>query len=262
MRRRYWVIVVAIPLLLLAAEVAYWRIAAERLRTGYHDWLAEQTAAGLGHRIGPLSIGGWPRAATVTVPNLTLRHAGPTIPGDVNVASAGVTLSVSLFDPTNLRLSLMGPMHVRAGDLPDVIVTGDEASVQVPLQQTDSLSVALHANGLRLEAATGAWHVTVGLLNADAVDRRRAPGRSIPAGRHVFHEFGGHRPSRGHQMAAGSEYLVAVDGWADEWPAAQRPRHHGLGRGLARRRRVAGDLASGDGVGAAGADVLGDAGAG
>ena len=105
-----------------------------------------------------LSMGGWPRAATLTVPNLTLRHAGPTIPGDVNVASAGVTLSVSLFDPTNLRLSLTGPMHVRAGDLPDVIVTGDEASVLVPLQQTDSLSVALHANGLRLEAATGAWH--------------------------------------------------------------------------------------------------------
>jgi hypothetical protein len=169
MRRKSWVIVAAIPLLLLAAEVAYWRVAAERLRTGYRDWLAEQTAQGWDIESGPLSIGGWPRAATVVVPNLTLRHAGPTIPGDVNVASAGVTLSVSLFDPSNLRLSLMGPMHVRAGELPDVIVTGDETSVQVPLQQTDALSVALHANGLRLEAATGAWHVTVGLLNANAV---------------------------------------------------------------------------------------------
>jgi hypothetical protein len=182
MRRKYWVIVVAIPLLLLAAEVAYWRIAAERLRTGYHDWLTEQTAQGWDIGSGPLSIGGWPRAATVTVPNLTLRHAGPTIPGDVNVASAGVTLSVSLFNPTNLRLSPMGPMHVRAGDLPDVIVTGDEASVLVPLQQTDSLSVALHANGLRLEAATGAWHVTVGLLNANAVIAAVSPAdQSQPA---------------------------------------------------------------------------------
>jgi hypothetical protein len=169
MRRRYRVIVVAIPLLLLSAEVAYWRIAAERLRTGYRDWVAEQTAQGWDIASGPLSIGGWPRAATVTVPNLTLRHAGPTIPGDVNVASAGVTLSVSLLDPSNLLLSLTGPMHVRAGELPDVIVTGDETSVQVPLQQADSLSVALHASGLRLEAATGAWHVTVGLLNGNAV---------------------------------------------------------------------------------------------
>jgi hypothetical protein len=184
MRRKYWVVVVAIPLLLLAADVAYWRIAADRLRTGYHDWLAQQTAQGWDIGSGPLSIGGWPRAATVTVPNLTLRHAGPTIPGDVNVASAGITLSVSLFNPTNLELSLMGPMHVRAAELPDVIVTGDEASVLVPLQQTDSLSVALHANGLRLEAATGAWHVTVGLLNANAVTAAASPtDQSQPAAR-------------------------------------------------------------------------------
>src|ERR1700722_1530688 len=106
MRRKYWVVVVAIPLLLLAAEVAYWRIAAEQLRTGYHEWLTKQTAQGWDIGSGPLSIGGWPRAATVTVPNLTLRHAGPTIPGDVNVASAGVTLAVSLFNPGNLQLSL------------------------------------------------------------------------------------------------------------------------------------------------------------
>jgi hypothetical protein len=175
MRRKYRVIIVAIPLLLLSAEVAYWRIAAEQLRAGYRDWVAEQTAQGWEIGSGPLSIGGWPRAATVTVPNLTLRHAGPTIPGDVNVASAGVALSVSLLDPGNLRLSLMGPMHVRAGELPDVIVTGDETSVQVPLQQTDSLSVALRASGLRLEAATGAWHVTVGLLNGNAVIAAEPP---------------------------------------------------------------------------------------
>ena len=155
-------------LLLLAAEVAYWRIAADRLRTGYQDWLAEQAELGWDVGSGAPSIGGWPRAATVTVPNLTLRHVGPMIPGDVNIASAGVTLSVSLFNPTTLRLSLNGPMHVKAGDIPDVIVTGDEASVSVPLQQSGPLSVALHTSGLRLEAATGAWHVTVGLLNAQA----------------------------------------------------------------------------------------------
>lgn len=168
MRRRYWVIAVAIPLLLVAAEVVYWRIAAEQLRTGYRDWAADRVAEGWQLGSGPLSIGGWPRAATVTVPNLTLRHAGPTVPGDVNVASAGITLSVSLFDPYTLHLLLTGPMHVRAGDMPDVIVTGDETSVSMPLQQTDALSGVLFARNLRLEAATGAWHVTVGLLNADA----------------------------------------------------------------------------------------------
>ena len=182
MRRKYWVIAAALPLLLVAAEVTYWRVAAAQLRAGYRDWLAAQTARGWEIGSGKPSIGGWPRTATLTVPNLTLRHAGPTIPGDVDVASSGVTLSVSLFDPTNLRFSLTGPMHVRAGDMPDVIVTGDETLVSVPLRQTGPLSVVLHASGLRMEAATGAWHVTVGLLNADATIAADPPAdQSQPA---------------------------------------------------------------------------------
>jgi hypothetical protein len=182
MRRKYWVIVIAIPLFLVAAEAVYWRIAADRLRTGYQAWLGAQVAQGWDVGSGAVSIAGWPGSATVTVPNLTLRHAGPTIPGDVTMASAGVTLSVSLFNPTILGVSLTGPMHVRVGDQPDVIVTGDERSVSVPLQQTGPLSVSLHTSGLRLEAATGAWHVTVGLLNAEAVVAEATPAdQSLPA---------------------------------------------------------------------------------
>jgi hypothetical protein len=168
MRRSYWVTFVAIPVLLVAGETVYWRIAAERLRTGYQTWLAAQAAQGWDIGSGPLSVGGWPRSAALNVPNLTLRHSGPTVPGDLNVASAGVTLSVSLFDPGTLRLSLTGPTHVRAGDLPDVIVTGNTTSLSVPLQQDSPLSLALYGRDMRLEASTGAWHVTVGLLNARA----------------------------------------------------------------------------------------------
>ena len=168
MRRSRWIIVILIPVLLVAGEAVYWRVAAERLRSGYQEWVAAQVAQGWKVGSGPLSIGGWPRAAALTVPNLTLRHAGPAIPGDLDVASAGVTLSVSLLNPTDLHLSLTGPVHVREADLPDVIVTGEQTAVTVPLQQAGPLSVAVHANGLRLEAATGAWHVTIGLLNAQA----------------------------------------------------------------------------------------------
>jgi hypothetical protein len=168
MRRRPWVIIAAGVLLLLVGHTVYWRAMAERLRAGYQAWLNGQVAQGWVVGSGQASIGGWPVAASVTVPNLTLRHAGPTIPGSVNVASAGVTLAVSLFDPTVLTLSLTGPVHVRAGDLPDVIVTGDVAAVSVPLRAAGDLSVGVHASGLRLEAATGAWHVTVGLVDAEA----------------------------------------------------------------------------------------------
>ncbi|WP_428491544.1 DUF2125 domain-containing protein [Rhodopila sp.] len=167
MRRGFWIVLI-VPIVLLVGEAIYWRIAAERLRSGYQAWAAEQVADGWQIESGPPSIGGWPRSAVVTVPNLTLRHAGPMVPGDVRLALAGLDLSVALFDPTTLGLSLDGPMHVRAGELPDVIVTGETAVATVPLQPTGPQSVALHARGLRLEPATGAWHLTVGLLNAQA----------------------------------------------------------------------------------------------
>jgi hypothetical protein len=168
MRRKYRVIAVAIPLLLVAGEVVYWRIAADRLRSGYRNWIAARVAEGWDVSSGPPSIGGWPRAATVVVPNLALRHAGSAIPGDLEIASAGVTLSVSLLDPANLLISMTGPVHFRAADTPDLVLTGEEDWVSVPLLRSDSTAIDLHARALRIEPASGAWHATAGLLNAHA----------------------------------------------------------------------------------------------
>ena len=62
MRRNYWIIAVAIPLLIVAGDVVYWRIAVERLRTGYRDWIAP-SRPGLGDLFGSgvdrrLALGG------------------------------------------------------------------------------------------------------------------------------------------------------------------------------------------------------------
>ena len=168
MPRKYWIIAIAIPLLLAAADGAYWRIVTERLRTGFQNWRAGQAAGGWIAQTGPLSAGGWPTTAVLIVPNLTLHHTGPRAPGDVDIASAAVTLSVSLLDPSTFRLSLTGPVHVRTAGVPDLIVTSDEASLLMSLLQNGPVSASFHASGLRLEAATGAWHATAGLLNANA----------------------------------------------------------------------------------------------
>jgi hypothetical protein len=168
MRRKYRVIVVAIAFLLVAGDVVYWRIATDRLRTGYQTWLAALVAQGWDVSSGPPSIGGWPRVATVAVPNLILRHAGSAIPGDLEVASAGITLSVSLFSPVTLLISMTGPAHLRAADAPDLVLTNEEGWVSVPLRQAGSHAIDLHASGLRVEPATGAWHATAGLLNVRA----------------------------------------------------------------------------------------------
>jgi hypothetical protein len=104
------------------------------------------------------------------------------MPGNVEVASAGVTLSVSLFSPVTLRISIAGPAHVRVDRLPDVVITGDENWVSVPLLQSDFQTIDFHGSGLRAEPASGIWHVTAGLLNVHATladDPKR--DRSEPA---------------------------------------------------------------------------------
>jgi hypothetical protein len=167
MRRIHGAIAIAIPLLLVAGDLIYWGIASDRLKAGYQAWLAARTAEGWEVRSGSVSVGGWPRAATVKVPNLTLRHAGRDIPGDLRLDSAGLTLSVSLFQPAKLSIAMTGPLHVQVGDAPDLTVTADEGSVLVPLQQTGPLSIAFGAKNLRGQAATGPGRLTVGLLSGE-----------------------------------------------------------------------------------------------
>jgi hypothetical protein len=167
-RRKYRVIAIALPLLLVAGDLAYWRIAAERLRDGFRGWVSAQAAQGWRIASGPVSIGGWPRAATLAVPNISLHHSGSAVPGDVEVASAGVTLSVSMFSPANLRLSMAGPAHLRAAGSPDLVLSSAEDWASVPLSESGFGMIDLHTSGLRVEPATGAWHATVGLLNARA----------------------------------------------------------------------------------------------
>ncbi len=180
MRRRYWVLMAAILMLLVAAHVIYWQIASARLQTGLRTWIAEQRAYGWEIESGSFTRGGWPRAATVTVPNVTFRHTGPELPGDASWASAVATVSLSLYQPAELRIDLTGPQHIRIGDAPDTIVTGEEIGLSVGLREADSLPLALHAKSLRVEPASGAWHVTVGLLTG-AGEVTPAAGQSQPA---------------------------------------------------------------------------------
>jgi hypothetical protein len=180
MRRGYWLITAAIVVLLVAADIVYWQTASARLRDGLRAWVSARRGEGWEVAAGASSIGGWPQAAMVTIPNLTLRHAGRDFPGKLSLASAGVTLSLSLYHPTELAIGLPGPLHIRIGEGQDAIVTGDQIGLSVGLRETDPLPLTLRAKGLRVEPADGAWHLTTGLVSADA-EVNAAAGQSEPA---------------------------------------------------------------------------------
>jgi hypothetical protein len=168
MRRIYWVILAAIPVLLVAADFVYWRIASERLRTGLQDWTEARRAEGWEVQAGAVSLGGWPQAATATVPDLHLHHRGNGFPGGFDWTSSRTTLTVSLYHPTALNLSFSGPQHVRIGNSPDTVIAGESIAAVAPLREDAAPVYDLNASGLRVEPASGPWHVTIGLLNAHA----------------------------------------------------------------------------------------------
>ena len=51
-RRRLWVILLATPLVLLAADTLYWWIAVSNLEHGFAAWQAERRAAGWSEQHG------------------------------------------------------------------------------------------------------------------------------------------------------------------------------------------------------------------
>ncbi len=168
MRRKYWIILAVISVLLVGADLIYWQIASARLTAGLQAWVDARRTEGWEVKMGRPSTGGWPQASTVTVPNFTMRHAGVEVPGSVNWASAAVSLSLSLYRPTELAIGLTGPQHIQIGSGPDMIVTGDSIAVSAGLVTGDVLPLTVRAKGIRLEPAGGSWHLTIGLLNADA----------------------------------------------------------------------------------------------
>src|SRR3954469_8316298 len=131
MRRRTWIIMAAVPAMLLAADLSWWQLAVSRVRGEFQSWITARKADGWEVATGPLASGGWPYAATITVPNLTLRHRGPDLPGTIRWASASVVLAVPLFHPTEMSIDLEGPQHVQLGASEDMIVTSESIALQI-----------------------------------------------------------------------------------------------------------------------------------
>src|SRR5215469_7843295 len=80
-RRWLWIILLAAPLVLLSVHTVYWHIAISHLEDGFRAWVAEQRGAGWSVNNRKPVRSGWPLAATLTMPGLSLQGGNPTIPG-------------------------------------------------------------------------------------------------------------------------------------------------------------------------------------
>jgi hypothetical protein len=132
--RKLWIVLLAAPLVLLAADTAYWWLAVTNLVQGFADWEAEQRAAGWTTQHGPPARGGWPLAATLTVPAMTLAGGSPAIPGGLAWRADGVVLRVALSRPGVLEIAAEGRQRLRLAFYPEVPYTAASLRLVLPLR--------------------------------------------------------------------------------------------------------------------------------
>jgi hypothetical protein len=133
-RRRLWITLLAAPLVLLAADTLYWQIAASRLDEGFRAWVAWRRSEGWTADTGKPQHGGWPLAATLTVPGVSLQGGDPAVPGGLSWHADRVLLRVSLLRPGTLDVSAGGAQQLRLGKNPPITYTAGRMHLIMPLE--------------------------------------------------------------------------------------------------------------------------------
>jgi Uncharacterized protein conserved in bacteria (DUF2125) len=150
-RRRLWIILLATPLVLLAADTLYWWIAVRYLARGFATWEAEQSAAGWIDQHGPPRRGGWPFAATLTVPAIAVSGDGADISLRPAWHADRLVLRVGLARPGALEIAAEGRQQLRLAGVA-VPFSAERLLLTVPVQTeprpgfVDLIADDLHAD--------------------------------------------------------------------------------------------------------------------
>ena len=144
MRRKRWIVLALLPVLLLVGDFLHWRVAAGHLRAGFDGWAARAQAAGWNVRHGDVTTGGWPDAATLRVDNLTITISDTIGRGGVNVGSLHLGGASLGSDAVVVRIRLARP------DVMEITPVGLH-----PFKFKDGPSVPLSADLLRLRVIFG-----------------------------------------------------------------------------------------------------------
>jgi hypothetical protein len=133
-RRKLWIILLATPFVLLAADALCWRIAVSNLESGFTAWANQQRGAGWSESHGVPVRGGWPLAATLTVPAISLAGGNSDIPGGLLWSADSLVLRVALPRPGLLRIAAKGTQRLRLAANPEFSFSADRVDVELRLQ--------------------------------------------------------------------------------------------------------------------------------
>jgi hypothetical protein len=120
--------------MLLAADTLYWWIAISHLEHGFAAWQAERRTAGWNVQHGTPARGGWPLAATLIVPTMSLGGGGPDIPGRLTWSADTLVLRIALARPGRLEVAADGRQRIQLAGYAEVPVTADRFRLVLPLR--------------------------------------------------------------------------------------------------------------------------------
>lgn len=185
-RRKLWITLLAVPLMLLAADTLYWYLSELNLENGFAAWLAERRAAGWTANVEAPARGGWPVAAMLTVRDVSLSGGTPFFSGAVAWSTQRLTLRVALLRPNRIEVVADGAQRLRLADSPQIAAIADRFRLTMPLQAGLPSFVDVAAENLRAgvpgggEASAGTLHLHMH-LRADAPSGESAATFSLTA---------------------------------------------------------------------------------
>lgn len=182
----------ALLVALIAGHTALWFAATDHLRVGFDAWLAQSRRAGWQVEAGPRQRGGWPLAATLVIPGLTVSGGAPHVPGRATWHADSVVLTLSAQHPSLLGVDIAGTQSLQVEPGPVQTFSAEKMHLDVPFIVAPGAPVAslevrnLHGEDLTVGLLTG--QVAVGptpslVTSAEAIE---LPSRQEWAlGRHI-----------------------------------------------------------------------------
>jgi len=153
---------------LVTGDTLYWWIAVNNLQHGFVAWVAESRAAGWSEQHSTPTRSGWPLAATLVVPTMSLGNGGPDGPGSLAWNAERLTLRVALLRPDLVEVEPAGRQRLRLAGGREVVFAAGQFSLAVPLQAQPWPGFAdLAVDRLRATTPTGDAAVDALRLHVD-----------------------------------------------------------------------------------------------
>jgi hypothetical protein len=161
---------------LAAAHSILWRWMGGQLERGFASWVQQRRAQGWTVEHGSPTRGGWPLAATLTIPSLRLAATDATLPGGGEWLSEALVLRVAAPRIDQLVLEARGRQRLRLGAL-DLPFAADRLDAILPLESgvpvregeflAERLRMSTPAGPLELQNARGTFETRSSATEAE-----------------------------------------------------------------------------------------------